>query len=100
MGAKTTFTCDRCGHTQDNDDQMWSVGLVYIHGNRQLAYGGGSNSVYKAAMWCRECMQAMKVLGSYSFEATKVPDPTPPPSLEDLIREIAREEVTVMTGAS
>jgi hypothetical protein len=100
MAIKTTYTCDRCGHAQDDAEQMWSVGVTYSHGHGRLEYIGGK-STYGAALWCRACMQHLGILGPHQAQvedAAAKPAPAPP-SLEDLIREIAREEIAARTGA-
>lgn len=84
MGMKTTYTCDRCGKTQDNDNQMWSVGLVYRHGNSGVRYETNPN-VYKEALWCRPCMVHLGPLAETDPVPKGVPQ-IPPPTLEDLVR--------------
>lgn len=85
MAIKTTYTCDRCGHEQDNDDQMLEIGIVYRHLRFSFSPHPGKN-----ALWCRKCTDEVGIT-----PVQKTADPQPPPrlTLEDLIRELIREEV-------
>lgn len=84
----TTYTCDKCGHNQTNDKQMWDIGIsisthLYIAHNRNLA---------KRELWCRSCIESVGLLPP-SPDSRK-PPPDEPLSMEDLIREIVREEIS------
>lgn len=94
----TTFKCDRCDHQQDNGEQMWNVGISFSHHNSASHYPSAPT---KEQLWCRECMEKMGLLGPYQAPPQKHdPAPPPAPTLEEIIREIARREVTQMTGAA
>lgn len=67
MAMKTTYTCDRCGHEQDSDKQMWSIGVAYKCTAANLRYGSDS-SFYAEALWCRACMVKFGILGSNQIE--------------------------------
>ena len=91
----TTYKCDRCGHEQADNTQMWNVWIGYAC----LPYtrGYGTTTGVRDSLWCRPCMETMKVLGA-EREDPKAPV-VPPPTLEETIREIIREEVQAATGA-
>lgn len=105
MGVETKYTCDRCGHAQATDTQMWSVGFAYAHGLTNLTTYGSSRSAHLPALWCRGCLERLGVLGPHQIEVRKEGEtPAPaPPTLEDLVRALAREEaeavVAERTGA-
>lgn len=86
MAVKTTYTCDLCGHTQDDSNQMWWVG-VSIDQNRHTS----QRYAKMDQLWCRACALKRHLL-PFSDEKQKAKAP-PPPTLEDLVREIVREEV-------
>jgi|WetSurSiteA1Bulk_404760.scaffolds.fasta_scaffold409957_1 hypothetical protein len=79
-----TFKCDRCG-VEKNHSFLWDI-EIRING-----------SVYDQAgkkEWCRACL--VKVgLWNPSFEEKKdgIKTPDHPPTLEDIIRELIREEI-------
>ena len=84
MPVNTTYVCDRCGHSQDKDEQMWNVGIFYGH-VRQSA------SMQKPSLWCRKCCDELQIILTPKAAASE-----PPPvvlTLEDKIREIVREEM-------
>ena len=87
-----TYKCDRCGREwtagSKNAPQLWSVGLRYGPGESiSLSYPG---TAYKDQHWCRSCMEQVGIF---------MPDPqesaptVPPPTFEDIVREMITEEV-------
>ena len=90
MTIVTTYTCDKCGHSQEDAKsprQMWSL---------EVAVKRMENKTYSAPFvnkggitWCRECVIATGVVEPAKDEET----PTSPLTLEDLIREIIQEEI-------
>ena len=95
MGLETKYNCDKCGHTQTTPRQMWHICIGHgpIEGNYDPAY-------YKThqQMWCRSCMEGTGILKGDASPETKTP-PELPPTLEDILRQIMREEISYMTGA-
>ncbi len=79
----TIHKCDRCGHEQDHNLQMWWVAIQLDH---------SKYSSKKEKYWCRKCCDEFNLI---------LEPPTPkegelvPPiiTLEDVIREIIREEI-------
>lgn len=85
MSVQTTYTCDRCGAKQDTYNQFWVVSVrVTSFDALPSNYDRG-----KSAHWCRACCEMYGIL-PHTKECTVI---TPEPTLEDLIREIVREEV-------
>ena len=84
---KTTYTCDRCKNEIIDLNQVWCVGIKYHF------YGGNyNNNARPEVNWCRPCMIKMGIMGTE--EERKVNQPIePPPTIEDLIREIIRKEL-------
>jgi hypothetical protein len=82
----TTVTCDRCKRELSADEiedgQPWGVEVRFS--NR--------GTVHLKAEWCRSCMVEMGMLNG-RYEETKQPIVDPPPTIEDFIREIVREEI-------
>jgi hypothetical protein len=90
----TTYTCDKCGHAQTNAEQMWTVGVVVSHKH----YVFSDSEVRNRALWCRACVEKLHLLPQASAKPADIPQIAP--TLEEMIREIVREEVTAMTGAA
>jgi len=85
MSVKTTYTCDRCGKTQDRPEQFWVVKVMArtFDGNFYDSGGGPMKQ------WCRTCGESFGL-----FPCTR--SPVPPDetmTFEDLVREIVREEI-------
>jgi len=83
MGIKTTYTCDRCGHTQDNDKQMWKLLVSLAHHGNEHNYSTTKQEV----LWCRSCVEKYGFLPIPS-EKEKPDVPPPAPTIEDMILEI------------
>jgi len=85
----TIYTCDKCGHAQDTKEQMWqvqvSIGSIGERPSQNRAH---------AADWCRKCAEAAHLLPDVRHKEAKEELP-PPPTLEDLVRQIVREEMEV-----
>ena len=81
----TTYTCDRCGVTQNKSDQMWHIGIdLYHFGQHPSPYR------QQQALWCRQCVADVGV----SFPTERGPAAMPvEATLEDKIREIIRSEM-------
>jgi hypothetical protein len=86
MSTKTTYTCDRCkGDFSDRKAiKCVSAGVGDF---------SGSDSWFKSFRqdWCHNCLKGFG-LPCESAKATDVP-PNPPPTLEDMIREIVLREL-------
>jgi len=92
MGIKTTYTCDRCGHSQDTGSQMWHVGA----GLSESSYGDQTWSEKK--LWCRTCCEEFHLLKvPASISTAHVPPEKP--TFEELLRAIIAEEIEARTGA-
>lgn len=93
MTIVTTYTCDKCNHSQVDPKeprQMWVIGITIKE--RTLGYSPSfsSSTPRKSADWCRKCVQS---LGLLPQEKTKSPTPAPTPTFEDMIRELIQEEM-------
>ena len=86
---KTSYICDKCGAVQDSPEQFWTIGLVYSHqGATYLQY---STPKKKHTMQlCRRCLVDLGILIPAN---TDEPVSQSPPTLEELIRDIIREEI-------
>lgn len=82
----TEYECDSCGHTQDDDVQMWIVLVTFTPYNKSHSHAGRHTT--KSKLWCRKCV----IKNGLIITTTKPNDPPPPlVTLEDLVREIAEE---------
>ena len=92
MPIITAYVCDRCGHSQPTDDQMWQVGVA-CHTTRSTVYSLASDyrTFQSTRMWCRGCCETVGVLppaGPRKGEMAMAQ-----PSFEDIVRDIIREEI-------
>ena len=82
----TKYTCDRCGHTQNTNDQMWSVGVFAWIGWRRE-----STAPRKECLWCHDCCVQYGLLPTSPTET--VQPLAQETSLEDIIRGIVKQEM-------
>lgn len=89
MSVTTTYTCDRCGAQQSTPEQFWTIGVVAKH-DLHTAFPKWELPLERNRMQvCRACCEAMGMVP----RMVPVENPPPPPTLEDLIRELIREEM-------
>ena len=84
----TIYKCDKCGKEQPKPEQMWWIAIRYTH------HGGNINDTYtpnkyQEKLFCRECMEKLGIL----FSEKQAEKKTVPPSFEEVLREIIREEI-------
>lgn len=97
MSQTTTYKCDRCGKESTNADEL-NLMLVAV-GVKKERYSSYYGREYDLHDWsnrqmemCRSCREQ---LGLHDTEHVKKDEPVSvAPSLEDMIREICREEIT------
>lgn len=96
MAIRTEFECDRCGHKQPTHDQMWDVGFGYCYHGQSLFRPGEYQSPRATIvqLWCRKCLEHFNFL---PCDKPKTPPPAPP-TLEDMFREMMREEIEAARG--
>ena len=84
----TTHTCDRCKRTgPEKELELWPIYLEAF----QPCYP--SSSKYRAE-WCRPCCVATGLIPEQSNDVDgKMVADVPAPTLEDLIRDIVRNEM-------
>ncbi|MEE8465886.1 MAG: hypothetical protein V3S68_05360, partial [Dehalococcoidia bacterium] len=75
---------------QETDDQMWDLGVSVEHHGRRT---GNYASPAVGALWCRKCVETLGLLPQDRGAKDAPPLPDPQPTLEDMIREIARQEM-------
>lgn len=91
MAIKTTWTCDRCGHVQEEPNQMWDVAVFVHHVDETYNHAVSRSDLEGGALWCRSCCDKFHLIGEPQPEKDQ---PSPPEiTLEDKIREIMREEI-------
>ena len=83
---ETMITCDCCKKSskQNAKDgmQLWAIKIMC-----------GSNTPYQVD-WCRECCIKASIFPAYNSEDKKIVPAQPPPTLEDLVRQIVQEELS------
>lgn len=93
MSITTTYECDNCGRSQQTPTQMWRIDLGIQHLPEMHTRGAHSNQ--RTADWCRKCVEAAHLLPNVVHKEAKEELP-PQPSLNDLVRQIVREEMEVV----
>ena len=104
MGIVTTHTCDRCGHTQDQFGIVDKNGWRKMRTIRLIAYHNpvGDNMAYyrppnyedsqHQVLWCEACCVEVGIVRVVKRGAQ--PPSLPETPLEDMLREIIREEIS------
>ena len=92
----TTYTCDRCNHSQENSLQMWEVCLFVVSYPIRPNVYLPTNLPQDKQLWCRRCIDKLQLLG-YHLAEKKEP-PIPEVTFEDKIREIVEESVDIAVG--
>ena len=95
MSVRVQDVCDRCGKSwfikDDKQRQLWHV---EVRAASLPTYASTCGSPRLSADWCRPCMDQFGVLRPAPHpETPEDPPPTASERLEELVREIAREEV-------
>lgn len=93
MSITTTYTCDRCGHSQNSQTQMWALRVVVQH--LPIPHNWCGDRWYpndNTPVWCRSCCEKIGLVG----KPPTVIEPSVyvPTSLEDQIRAIIQEELS------
>jgi hypothetical protein len=81
--TKTTYTCDRCGAEVERGE-LFGIEIVVENVHYYVR-----REAKKQKEWCRQCITDA---GLIVYERLVNPEITPP-SFEDLVREIIREEI-------
>lgn len=89
---KTTYTCDACKKEIVREgarrDQLWYVTIFYREGSEpHVSNYNGTRVVH----WCRACMEQA---GLTPIVELKENPPETVKTLEDVVREIVREEIS------
>ena len=87
---KTILTCDRCKEVVDNLHDVGAGLRVQRYGS-YTSPGNLMEVTQLTAEWCTSCCIEMHIVKP-GKESDAIPSVTPP-TLEDMIREIIREEV-------
>lgn len=95
MAIATKYICDKCGVSQDSNDDMWTV-IVGIVSTRQVQIRGlpyaRNQAPDKKADWCRRCCAGAELAGiKLGPKDLPLAEPAKAPTLEELICEIAAE---------
>ncbi len=102
MVHTTTMTCDKCGDTHTistkrGRTQWWRMQLFIDSEGRNPSAHVGTPDIQ--VEWCDECARAKGLVGKPPEPEPDVTPPTASERLEELIREIACEEIHDATGA-
>lgn len=88
------LVCDRCGASAETTKEKEALGLGHIslgfHADYFSSLGRRVFADHKEwdRDWCRKCRTELNILE----EKIRLPDQPQPPSLEEMIRQIVREE--------
>jgi hypothetical protein len=84
MARRVVYTCDKC--KTDNDTDLFRVMLSVTD------YTGTKDRYAEHQEWCEECVSSAGIQVKRPLQSQRV-TPPPPPSLEDMIRQIVRDEI-------
>lgn len=80
----TTYICDNC-KTQDTTNKIDLITVKIVLFDH--------SSPVRQSQWCRRCLASYGLVGIQEDPKNPVIKIEPSPTLEDLIREIIREEI-------
>lgn len=90
MTTRTIHICDRCKAEQvDNYDGLHTVTLSV---KPLMRYSANSSSNDHSETWCRKCVDDVGLLRFVPFIEEEAKKEPPLPTLEEMIREIVRDE--------
>jgi hypothetical protein len=100
MANRQIIGCDRCKREAEGDEAKKLLGLTKIVVGREAQYSYGSTTVYGGAPkwtgeWCLACCKEVgvdKILAPRKVEGAEA-QAAAAPSLEEMIREIVRQEI-------
>lgn len=84
---KTTYICDKCKAQQDTSDQMWNIAVRCTHSPYSYVATDYQQPTMRA-LWCRKCADEFQLIATRRDIL-----PEAKPGLEDLLRELIREEI-------
>jgi hypothetical protein len=93
---ETTYKCDRCSKDVSREN-LHSVGVAFKNSadvNFAISSSGynGGITMGPTAHWCNDCMFDVGLAPRWTEKRERVTTPTPA-TLEDLVRELVREEI-------
>lgn len=80
----TIYKCDKCGKQQNESNQMWHVQLRVVY----YEASGDYETPKLQSLWCRTCLDEAGLTPS-----KRKPEELKPVTLEDMVREIVRQEI-------
>lgn len=93
MSRITTYKCDRCKKSSETNKDLDLERVRVVWGDYS---GAGSYKQEHSAEWCKPCRIETGIENPNHDKA--VAPIIPPPTLDDLIREICREEIDAARG--
>ncbi len=91
---RTTYTCDRCGEESDKSVYLHNVVVgiraAYPHYGGHVMAVGNSKRRALSVEWCEPCCNKAGI--GFPPKPEDDEKPPEPPTLEELIREIAAEK--------
>lgn len=86
MPIETKYVCDKCEKSQETGEQMWDVSIS-CEAVSTYRSGYHAPNKYQKVMWCRKCVDEMRVM----TPLLRADQPAEPPTLEGIIQEIVRQ---------
>lgn len=88
MTVTITYRCDKCSAEQHTPEQFWII-QVYVQPLQGSHHSANKNAEQQ---WCRKCVESVHLLPQRQHKDPPVELPEPP-TFEELLREIVREEI-------
>lgn len=90
------YKCDRCGKEDKKPEEIDLLNLTF---GKSMYQTFGGKSIYGILPelrvdWCADCRKKLNLLIPYG-PADRLPDQKPP-TMEELLREIIREEIGIL----
>lgn len=88
MPIVTTYICDKCKTPQETAEQMWNVAITCEAINQYMSQHHYPTK-RQQTMWCRKCVDEMKVF----TPLVRADQLEQPPTIENIIQEIVRQTI-------
>jgi hypothetical protein len=87
---ETIYQCDRCTREGELASEFWNLEILAQPLNQWMHRAGQPTSI-RTAHWCVTCMRMLGLVGDQTLKL--VTEEEPELTLEDMVREICREEI-------
>lgn len=100
MAHTTIFTCDHCKETAVDQQDFLTEVRVQLASPYGYRGDGFTTSNVPPAAWCKRCLVKFGLVHVGNTHLPAAAAPAVPPTLEEVLRAIIREEIEAATGGN